>query len=204
MKAVLLIGNNYKINKLDFKDSYVVGIDKGALICLKNNIKMDLAIGDFDSINKNDYENLKNSKTKIIKLNEIKDDTDTEYALKHLKNYDEILILGGITGKRIEHFIAMLNYIKTYTNVILKDDNSIIYSIEKDEFIKKDNEYKYISFFSLLDDTIINLEGFKYNLKNYNLKQHDSLCISNEINSDYGIIKLKGRILIIKTKDDSI
>ena len=73
-------------NEKDFIDSYVIGVDKGALYCLKNHIRMDLAVGDFDSVNNRDFD-LINKETKIIKLNSIKDDTDTEHALNLVKNY---------------------------------------------------------------------------------------------------------------------
>ena len=154
MKAVLFIGNNYKLNKNDFIDSYIIGVDKGALFCLKNNIKMDLAVGDFDSVSINDYELIKNT-TKVVKLNPIKDDTDTEHALNLVKDYDEILILGGIKGNRIEHFVSMLIYLKKFPNLVIKDDYSIIFSSSKDLKIKKAEEYKYISIFSLDNDTLI-------------------------------------------------
>ena len=203
MKAVLFIGNNYKLNKNDYLNSYIVGIDKGALYCLNNGIKMDLAIGDFDSVSEEEFELIKNN-TKIIKLNPIKDDTDTEHALNLLKDYDEILILGGIKGNRIEHFISMLIYLKKYPNLIIKDDYSIIYSINKDIEIEKDNNYKFISLFSLDNNTIISLEGFKYNLDNYNLKENDPLGVSNEIIDDVGKIKLNGRIMIVRTRDDNL
>jgi len=203
MKAVLFIGNNYKLNKNDFIDSYVIGVDKGALFCLNNNIKMNLAVGDFDSVNINDYELIKNT-TKVIKLNPIKDDTDTEHALNLVKDYDEILILGGIKGNRIEHFVSMLIYLKKFPNLVIKDDYSIIFSSSRDLKIKKDDEYKYISMFSLDNNTLISLKGFKYNLDNFNLKEDNPLGVSNEIIDDYGIISLKGRIMIIRTRDDNI
>ncbi len=202
MKAVLVIGNNYKFNKEDFYNSYVIGVDKGALYCLNNDIKMDLAVGDFDSIKEDELEAIKKI-TKIVKLNPIKDDTDTEHALNIVKNYDEIVILGGIKGNRIEHFISMLIYLKKYPNLVIKDDNSIIFRADKDIILKKDN-YKFISLFSFDNNTIISLYGFKYNLNNYNLKENDPLGVSNEIVLDEAKIKLNGKIIIVKTKDDNI
>lgn len=202
MKAVLVIGNNYKFNKEDFYNSYVIGVDKGALYCLNNDIKMDLAVGDFDSIKKDELESIKKI-TKIVKLNPIKDDTDTEHALNIVKNYDEIVILGGIKGNRIEHFISMLIYLKKYPNLVIKDDNSIIFRADKDIILKKDN-YKFISLFSFDNNTIISLDGFKYNLDNYNLKENDPLGVSNEIVLDEAKIKLNGKIIIVKTKDDNL
>ena len=41
-------------------------------------------------------------------------------------------------------------------------------------------------------------------MDNYNLKTDNPLGVSNEIIDDYGIISLKGRIMIIRTRDDNI
>lgn len=200
MRATLVIGNNYKIDKEDFKNSYIIGVDKGALYLHQNNIKMDLAVGDFDSISDEELK-LIEKETKIIKLNPIKDDSDTEHAINLVKDYDEILILGGIQGKRIEHLYAILLYLELSKNIILKDNNSLIYYRENDFKIIR-NEYKFISFFSLDDNTYISLKGFKYDLENYNLKRLDPLCLSNEKKEDIVEVKLEGKLLVIETKDD--
>ena len=52
MKAYLIVGNNIELSNIkDLTSSFVVGVDKGAFIALKKGIKLDLAIGDFDSVN---------------------------------------------------------------------------------------------------------------------------------------------------------
>jgi thiamine pyrophosphokinase len=60
------------------------------------------------------------------------------------------------------------------------------------------NDYKYISFFSLNDDTMISLSGMKYNIENYNLKIDDNLCLSNEIITQCEVIT-NDYILIIES-----
>ena len=202
MKAVIVIGNNYKFNSDDFKDSYIIGVDKGALFCVLNNIKMDAAIGDFDSIT-DDQLKLVMDSTNCIKLNPIKDNTDTMEAIQLASNYDEILLLGGITGNRIEHFYANLLLLKKYPKLIIKDNNSIIFTANKSLTLDK-TIYKFISIFSLSDNTIISLNGFKYNLNKYKMLEDDSLGISNEIIDNYGNIDIiSGRILIILSKNDN-
>ena len=59
---------------------------------------------DFDSIDEDQFDLIKD-RTSIKKLNPIKDDTDTFDAVKMLNDYSKITILGGIQGKRIEHFM---------------------------------------------------------------------------------------------------
>ena len=48
----------------------------------------------------------------------------------------------------------------------------------------------------------LSLEGFKYTLDNYELKQGLSICQSNEVEDEQGIIKVhKGLIIVLETKD---
>lgn len=200
MKVLVFIGNNISVNNYDFNDYYVIGVDKGALLLIRNNIKCDEAIGDFDSVCQVDLELIKKN-TKVTVLNMEKDDTDTFVSIKRAYEIsDDVTILGGIEGRRIEHFIANLNLLSKYDNLKLIDDNSYIFKLNTSTNLKKD-EYKYISFFAL-EDSIISLEGFKYNLCNYNLKVFDSLCVSNEI-QNLAKISLNGKILVIKSKNDN-
>lgn len=202
MKVILFCGQNVDLNKYNLKDSYLVGIDNGALILANNKIEMDLALGDFDTAKEENLNLIMKYSKKIKKLNPIKDDTDTFDALDIVYGkYDEILVLGGIQGKRVEHLISNIYALKKYKGLKLIDDYSLIEIIDKDKEFKKD-EYKYISFFSL-KDSIVSLKGFKYNLDNYNLKVFDPLCISNEIVDDVAYLTLDGEVLCIKSMDDN-
>lgn len=201
MEYVLIIGHDMDFSKFNFKDKYVIGVDEGTYTALKNGIKVDIAVGDFDSI---DQEKLKyiESLTQVMKLPEKKNDTDTGAALKLCKDASRIIILGGIQGKRIEHFIANLMLMETHKNVEMLDNNSHMYIMDSSFSIKK-TQYKFISFFAL-SDTIISLDGFKYPLTNYYLKNTDSLTISNELLDERGIVTLKGgSVLVIQSKEDT-
>ena len=58
MEAVLIIGKNVTLKEYDLKDAYVVGIDQGAILALEEGIALDAAIGDFDSIEKEEEKRL--------------------------------------------------------------------------------------------------------------------------------------------------
>lgn len=200
MKSVIILANIENIDKNILKNCYIVGADKGAYIAAKNNIELDVSIGDFDSCNQEEFKLIESHSKKIIRLNPIKDETDTKEAINLCKNFDEILILGGIKGKRIEHFIA--NLIELYNNPKIKmlDDNSLIETKENITFTPNE-DYKYISFFSLSNDTKLTLNGFKYNLNSYTLKANDPLCISNELENN-PIVKVEGKVLVIYSLED--
>lgn len=200
MRAAIILFNINKIDKDCLKDALIIGVDKGALNAINHNIQLDIAIGDFDSVSKSELDLIKNNSKRIIKLNPIKDETDTLEAINLCKDYDEITIYGGIKGKRIEHFYANLILLRNHKNIKMIDDNSLI-EIKNKSFIPNLN-YKFISLFSLNDNTNISLTGFKYNLSNYDLKSNDPLCISNEIISNPYIDINNGELLIIYSKDD--
>lgn len=200
MEYVLIIGHDIDFNKFNFKNKYIIGVDEGAYIALKEGIKLDLAIGDFDSVNEEKFKYICEN-TSVIQLPIEKDDTDTLAAVKYCKNAERITILGGIQGKRIEHFVANMILMQSYPNIEILDNNSYMYVTNNSITINK-NDYKYISFFAI-NDCFITLDGFKYPLRDYYLKSDNPLAISNEIINDKAIITLRGgKLMIIQTKED--
>lgn len=181
---------------------YLIGVDRGAFNAISNGIKLDFAIGDFDSVSQVELETLKEL-TKVKILNPIKDETDTLEAVKYAYIIsDDVTILGGIQGRRIEHFIANICLFNSFPNLKIRDDNSLIY-VKNNSFKLDKGGYHYVSFFALDDVTNLCLNGFKYNLDNYHLKTYDSLGISNEPISQPMVSFTKGRLLVIQTKLDN-
>lgn len=200
MKAAIILKDAYlnKFNKNEY--DIIIGADRGALHAIKNGIIPDISIGDFDSVSKEEFEIINNNSKKIIKLNCIKDTSDTNSAIKLVKEYDEIHILGGIKGKRIEHLFSNIIDLINYPNLSLMDEDSLIEVIRDNNYKIKDG-YKFISLFSI-EDSIISLNGFKYNLNKYLLKPNDSLCLSNEILDNPKIDLEKGKVIIIYSHAD--
>ena len=159
MRAVIILKNIKRINKEFINNSFIVSADLGAYNAIRNGITPDVAIGDFDSVTEEEFEIIKTHSKKMIILNPIKDKTDTLEALELVKDYDEIIILGGISGKRIEHFYANLLLLYQYKNLKIMDDNSLI-EVKSRSFSPNIN-YKYVSIFTLDDNTNIDLIGFK-------------------------------------------
>ena len=164
MDAYFIIGNNVDLTKYDFTNSVVIGIDRGAYVAYLSNVKLDYAVGDFDSISAQELKTLE-SYTNVIKLNPIKDETDTLYALRMFKEYDNLYLLGGISGSRIDHFVANLKLLYEFENLVIIDENTMVMECRSGLELPKD-EYKYYSFFALEDVANLTLSGFKYNLIN--------------------------------------
>ena len=83
---------------------FVVACDAGYRNAERLDLRPDLIVGDFDSAPQPKTER------ETIVLPHVKDDTDTEYAAKLVseKGFDEVLLLGGLGGRRVEHTLANL------------------------------------------------------------------------------------------------
>ncbi len=90
-------------------DDWLIAADGGAQHCLALNIRPDVVIGDFDSLDPHALEALRQAGSELIPHDRHKDQTDLELALLHAKtnNPQEILILGAI-GKRWDQTLANL------------------------------------------------------------------------------------------------
>ena len=148
MKAAIILKDAYLENFNKKNYDTIIGADRGSLIAISNDIKLDIAIGDFDSVNEEEFNLIKKNSKRIIKLNPIKDTSDTNSAIKLVKDYDEIYLLGGIGGNRIEHLFANIIDLINYPNLHIMNRYSLI-EIINDLNYEIRNDYKFISFYSL-------------------------------------------------------
>lgn len=201
MKIKIFTGpDNYDISSLYIKEDseYIIGVDKGAIMLLEKGINIDMAIGDFDSINEKENSLLKETVKNIKKFSIDKDYTDTYLAVKEaLKlNYDEIIIYGGI-GQRVDHMLGNIALLKL-GDITMLNNNTKMYILDPGEY-EISGKYDYISFFAVEDVINLMLEGFKYTLKNYDLLIDDPLCISNKGNGQVSFEA--GTLLVVEEKE---
>ena len=184
-------------------DGDYVGVDKGALLLANAGRKMVLAIGDFDSVGDDDLEKIKEYTDNLIKLNPIKDDSDSEAAVNELikQGYNEI-ILWHPFGQRFDHSFVNLKLLLKYPkHVVLQDEYNCAYVLAQGKYEIPKDEYNYFSIFPLKEVTV-SLEGMKYSLSNKKMIPEDIYGLSNEIIGDFGIIEiLDGSLLVIQSSD---
>lgn len=198
MKIAIIAGkvpNN--IQKL-INNRLVIAVDSAVSELISRNIKVDIAIGDFDSLS--DLSLLND--IKHIKLSTIKDLSDTHYALNYAYDLsDDVILIGGLEGKRIDHLIANLLLFEKYNNLIIYDDYNIIKRLDIGNYIIDKNDYKYLSIFPLTDTTL-SLKGTNYLLNDATLLKFDTLGLSNEISDKSANLSIKnGVILLIQSKE---
>ena len=116
MKILLVAGGRCDIEQLqntardmrEVSDLYIIGIDGGMKTLREAGIRPDIGVGDFDSVNVEDY-----SDTPIVKLQPEKDETDTEYALlMAIDKHPEEIVVMGATGSRLDQTMASIELLK--------------------------------------------------------------------------------------------
>ena len=94
-----------ELAKLLRPDDFIIACDAGYRNCTPLGCKPNIIVGDFDTAPCPERQD-----DDIVVLPHVKDDTDTEYAAKlaSQKGFTEVLLLGALGGKRLEHTLANL------------------------------------------------------------------------------------------------
>ena len=204
-KCYIIAGGDFdgffdKINEEDM----VIAADKGYVHAKEANITPTMIIGDFDSANQPEGD-------LVIKLNPIKDYTDTKAALMVAEDwgYDEIIIYGGLGGRESHTFANITNALefkKKGINVVLKSKYKSFYIVDdKLDYKIKDSEDFYVSIFALSDIVKgVDIKGLYYELNNFDLTNDNALGVSNETCGKDFKIKVKSGYLLVIFEDKSI
>ena len=181
----------------DYEPDYCIAADSGLVMADKLGLKVDLLLGDYDSVDKKIFEKY-NRNTKTITYPCEKDYTDTHLALKKAiekikklqdtskdSTEDEIAIIGA-TGTRYDHAFTNIfvldESLEAGIRCAIYDKNNKIYLADKSFEIRKDKQFgDYLSFAPMTPEAGLSLSGVKYPLDRYTLRQGESICQSNEI-----------------------
>ena len=149
------------------------------------------------------------SDVEILRLNPIKDDTDTEFVIREAirRGATEIVILGA-TGTRLDHALANVYLLgiglEEEVKIQIVDAHNRIRMITDTMEIAKTEQFgDFVSVLPMLGDAEgVTLTGVKYPLQDAKLNSFSSLGISNEITDERATISVKkGTLLIIESRD---
>ncbi len=181
------------------ENDYLIAVDGGANKLAKTNFVPDLIIGDMDSISKNTEKKFK--KIYKQKFPKEKDFIDLELALKYCikKKFKEITILGAI-GTRADMTLTnifVLTQIPKKINAKIIHENQEIYLIPKKKFFVQGIPGEKISLFPIKEDIKgLTLKGFKYEVKNFDLKFGLGIGLSNHLKNKKASITTKDGLLL--------
>ena len=195
------------------KRSLIITADRGTLAALQYGIPVHLAIGDFDSVSDAELAALQKhphfSQTEWIRLNPIKDDTDTEAALQTAleRTSGTVYIYGG-TGTRLDHVLANIHILqiaaKQGRKAYLIDGHNRIRILTGSAVLSRKHAFgRYVSLFPMTGAvTHLTLTGFRYPLTDATLKSGSSLGTSNELIAEEGQIRFSdGVLILIESRD---
>lgn len=190
-------------NEIPLIDADYIGVDYGALILARNKIPMTFAIGDFDSVRDSEMELVREFAKEIIYLNPVKDDSDSEAALRIIfdRGYDHVFMFGA-TGGRADHMLVNLALVMRYAGKLtIVDSQNRITACKEGNYNIEKNGYPYISFFTD-SEACITLEGTKYPLEKRKITRDDLYTLSNEITGESGVLRVhEGKVMIIQSDD---
>ena len=173
-KIALFAGGNLGHFSLDF--DVLVGVDRGSLFLLEQGVCPNLAVGDFDSVSKEELLRIKDSAKEVVQAHPEKDDTDLELAvLACFERYpDACLTIFGAFGGRLDHALANVflpsnEKIAAYMEkIFLEDEQNLLTYVPKGRHeIKPVAGMRYLAFLPS-DDATLTIEGAKYPLNKDN------------------------------------
>ena len=186
----------------------VIAVDAGLEALRHLHLRPDEVVGDFDTVEGGLLREYQSHPDFEVHQPE-KDETDTELALLSAARAgcSEADILGALGG-RMDHAIGNIQLLYQFflqgMEISIYDAQNRIYLIGGRRVFRKSELYgKYISFLPLTETVEgLTLRGFKYPLNRKTISLGTSLCISNELKKEEGVLELENGVLICVESHD--
>lgn len=204
---------------LDFAKEFLKGRSYGCVIAVDGGLESaaalgvcpDEIVGDLDTVDPALFDAYRRKPGIELEIHQPeKDETDTELALltAQRKGFHLVHLLGALGG-RMDHALGNVQLLNQCfqdgVRAEIYDEKNRIYLAGpgRTEFFRKQVYGTYISFLPLTETAEgITLTGFKYPLSNKTIHLGTSLCISNELTGERGILELqKGTLICIESHD---
>lgn len=197
-----------ELKRLLRAEDFIIACDAGYRNCEVLGCRPNIIVGDFDTAPCPQQDD-----DDIVVLPHVKDDTDTEYAAKLAteKGFDEVLLLGVLGGRRMEHTLANLctglGLEERGARATLQDERSRITFIRPGESRRYPKaEYFYLSVFPLEGRAEGVCErGSFYELTDAVLTAGYPLGVSNEYAEGSDCITIStrtGALVVVETLPD--
>jgi thiamine pyrophosphokinase len=192
-----------------WQDGVWVGVDRGVLRLLEQDIEPFKAFGDFDSITQNELAFVRERLHRLEVFPAEKDEIDLELALNWaIEQKPSLVRIFGATGGRMDHMFGavQLLYKGLHTDILVQmidRQNVVSMHVPGCYEVIQDAAYEYISFVPFSNEIRgLTLEGFKYPLTNHTVTWGSTLCISNELIQQRGTFSFATGILMMIRSND--
>ncbi|MFC2950153.1 thiamine diphosphokinase [Virgibacillus sediminis] len=186
-----------------------IGADRGAMTLVEQQMPVDFAVGDFDSVDDQQMSLIKQAAASYEGYPSEKDETDLEIAL--LKAFDlqpHTIYLFGVTGGRLDHELVNIQLLysvihKGIRGIVADSSNLLEMTLPGSYQVESNPDFPLISFIPYSREVSgLSLSGFKYPLVKEDISWGSTLCISNELISKYGTFSFdEGILLLVKSRD---
>ena len=212
MRILLISGGSINIDwaadfvKINNYDK-IIAVDGGLSAANLLQLIPDVIVGDFDTVSQELLEQYgRNEGCETVRLNPVKDDTDTQYAMKMAieMGAEEIHIIGG-TGGRIDHGLANIFMLKMAlekgVKAVMYDEINKIYVLKGHQRMKRDPMYGGSISFVQLEGPALNvtMKGFLYNVEHFDFdtSKEYRLGVSNEFKDEEAEITIGQGMFIV-------
>ncbi|MDT2757561.1 thiamine diphosphokinase [Enterococcus asini] len=210
MKTLLVAGGSPDFWPVFGEFERYVGIDRGALYLLERNLPLDLAVGDFDSLNEAERQRVFTGAKAVQRSVPEKDDTDTQLALSQVFAEDPTaqVTLIGATGGRLDHLLANLwlalePRFQPYLRQIRLEDsqNSLVYYGPGTHEVQREVGMKYLAYCCLTPIPDLTLTESKYLLHKQKVQVPTSYASNEFVTEKAGFSFSEGVIALIQSRD---
>lgn len=206
MKIGIYCGAKIEIEKQDF--DFYIGVDSGAAYLLKQQLPLDMAIGDFDSVDRTTLALIKQQAKQFIQAPQDKDDTDSQLAIKAaLAAYPEAQVyLLGALGGRLDHSLTNI-FLPSHPDIfplmqqitLLDKQNHVTFYPSGQHQILPIPEMRYIAFMS--EGGKMQIRHAKFELTQANFFSRKVYGSNEFIGSPIKLDVEQGYAVVIQTKD---
>lgn len=199
-----------QLKKYASQIDYWIGSDKGALYIAQHGFINNQAIGDFDSVTKEEMEVIKSASHEVHTYPADKNETDLELAIDMaLKQPVTKIFFFGVSGARLDHGLINIQllyplYERGIDAAVIDCWNELSLKGPGEHRVANHASFSYVSFIPFTKHVCgLSLEkGFRYLLTDERIKWGSTLCISNELVDTYGLYRFtEGILLEIKSRD---
>lgn len=184
-------------------DDLVIAADGGYLHLKKRGIRVDLLIGDFDSMEKPEFDNVQTFRRE-------KDDTDLFLAVKegYARGYRRFVLYGATGGSRFDHTLGNLQVLawlaKRGASALLHDCGGTVAALHNSAVAFSAGAKGYLSVISVDEKAGgVTLKGLKYSLENGDLTNDYPLGVSNEFTGEAAEVSVKNGTLLLVTAEEN-
>ena len=200
-RCIIVSGGEYCPLPRPAAGDFVIACDRGYAYCLRDAIRPDLVIADFDS-----YGGQIAPEIPVLRLPTEKDDTDTMSALRYACDggYEEVHLYCALGG-RLDHTLANVQALAWCAErgifAAIESPDTRLFSLRDAALRLPRREGFSLSVFSLTDRSRVTIRGVKFPLEDAEISNGFPLGVSNEWTDGEALVTAhEGTLLIVESR----